>query len=322
MTFRRVAAALGLALGIALPYSPQLGAQAGVRGRWTTLPSLMPINPVHVALMHNGKVLIVAGSGNVATETNYQAAVWDPETGSIVTQPVAWDMFCNGMVILPDGRVFINGGNLQYDPFHGSRQNAVFDPATGLFTDVAEHGARPLVSDGNRARRRPRHDFLRPERNRRDEHRGGDLHGGIGLEPGIPRRLDPAALSAHAPAARRNGVLFGLGHWLALLQSVDERPGSARRRDHELHGTRTYGTSVLLPLTPANGYKPRVMIIGGGNPATATTEIIDCRCRRRSGSRAADVAGAHRDECDDPAQRQGAGAGRIHRSTRMPRPRA
>ena len=40
-------------------------------------------------------------------------------------------------------------------------------------------------------------------------------------------------------------------------------------------GTRTYGTSVLLPLTPANGYKPQVMIFGGGNPATATTEIID-----------------------------------------------
>src|SRR6185295_13632893 len=39
--------------------------------------------------------------------------------------------------------------------------------------------------------------------------------------------------------------------------------------------TRTYGTSVMLPLTPANGYKPRVMIFGGGNPATATTEIID-----------------------------------------------
>jgi hypothetical protein len=39
--------------------------------------------------------------------------------------------------------------------------------------------------------------------------------------------------------------------------------------------TRTYGTSVLLPLTPANGYKPRVIIMGGGNPATATTETID-----------------------------------------------
>ena len=49
-------------------------------------------------------------------------------------------------------------------------------------------------------------------------------------------------------------------------------------------GTRTYGTSVLLPLTPANGYKPRVMIFGGGNPATATTEIIDLSQPRRTGS--------------------------------------
>ena len=42
------------------------------------------------------------------------------------------------------------------------------------------------------------------------------------------------------------------------------------------HGvTRSYGTSVLLPLTPVNGYRPRVMIFGGGNPGTETTEIID-----------------------------------------------
>ena len=39
--------------------------------------------------------------------------------------------------------------------------------------------------------------------------------------------------------------------------------------------SRTYGTSVLLPLTPANSYRPRVMTFGGSNPATATTEIID-----------------------------------------------
>jgi hypothetical protein len=40
-------------------------------------------------------------------------------------------------------------------------------------------------------------------------------------------------------------------------------------------GTRTYGTSVLLPLSPTDGYRARVMIFGGGNPATPTTEIIE-----------------------------------------------
>jgi PKD repeat protein len=37
---------------------------------------------------------------------------------------------------------------------------------------------------------------------------------------------------------------------------------------------RTYGSSVLLPLVPP-AYVPRVMYFGGGNPGTATTDIID-----------------------------------------------
>ena len=32
---------------------------------------------------------------------------------------------------------------------------------------------------------------------------------------------------------------------------------------------RTYGTSVLLPLTPANNYDPQVIIMGGDSPATS-----------------------------------------------------
>src|SRR5262249_3001774 len=47
--------------------------------------------------------------------------------------------------------------------------------------------------------------------------------------------------------------------------------------------SRTYGTSVLLPLTLASGYVPRVIIMGGntntdptyGPTTTNTTEIID-----------------------------------------------
>src|SRR5947207_15750766 len=88
--------------------TPVLWAQAGLQGKWTTLPYLMPINPIHLALLNNGTVLIVAGSGYFATETNFRAAVWDPQAGTIFTQAgLPWDMFCNGMVVLPDGRAFI-----------------------------------------------------------------------------------------------------------------------------------------------------------------------------------------------------------------------
>src|SRR3989454_4525360 len=45
-------------------------------------------------------------------------------------------MFCNGMVVLPDGRVFINGGNLRYDPFLGEPRSSAYDATTGRFTDL------------------------------------------------------------------------------------------------------------------------------------------------------------------------------------------
>ena len=135
---RRIAV-LTFALAILLvgPLARLPHAQVWVAGSWSTLPYTMPINPVHLALMNNGKVLVVSGSGNVAAETNYRAAVWDPIAGSInVTSNMPWDMFCNGMVVLPDGRVMVNGGTQQYDPFHGQLRSAVFDPNAGAFTDM------------------------------------------------------------------------------------------------------------------------------------------------------------------------------------------
>ncbi len=105
-----------LAAGVA-GMAPDASAQANVSGTWQTLPTTMPINPVHVALMHTGKVLIVSGSGNYPPDTSYMAAVWDPATDTVTTMPITWDMFCNGMVVMPDGRPFVMGGTVQYDPF-------------------------------------------------------------------------------------------------------------------------------------------------------------------------------------------------------------
>jgi len=38
---------------------------------------------------------------------------------------------------------------------------------------------------------------------------------------------------------------------------------------------RVYGSSVLLPLSAADNWRARIMVMGGDNPATATAEIID-----------------------------------------------
>src|SRR6267378_7654104 len=65
----------GLVFTVALGFSAQSArGQANVTGKWQTLLTQAPINPIHIAMMRNGQVLIVAGSGNVAGNLNYQAA--------------------------------------------------------------------------------------------------------------------------------------------------------------------------------------------------------------------------------------------------------
>ncbi len=134
---------------------PQAIAQVNVTGQWSTLPYVTPINPIHVALLSNGKVLVVAGSGNCppsqpgcpsgppyGPSNNSGALLWDPVAGSFTQFSISWDMFCNGMVVLQDGTALIVGGTIQYNPFYGQPQAAIFNPATNIFTNA------PNMADG------------------------------------------------------------------------------------------------------------------------------------------------------------------------------
>ena len=253
------------------------GAQAGVVGKWTTLGYTMSINPVHIALLNNGKVLVVSGSGNVAAETNFRAAVWDPKapaSTAIEVQTVAWDMFCNGMVTLPDGRVLVIGGNLRYDPFYGETKTAAFDPATGRFTNMEPmaHGrwypTATVLGDG-----------------RVMAFSGLNETGGTNLAVEIytpGSGWGPEAVSPWTPPLyprlhlMPNGSVAysGSGRNARLFNPVT-RTWSATLSTMNYGSSRTYGTSVLLPLSPADNYRARIMVFGGSNPSTATTEIIE-----------------------------------------------
>jgi galactose oxidase-like protein/PKD domain-containing protein len=264
-----------LAAAICFASLPRLaGAQANVQGQWQTLPNLMPINPVHAALLHNGKVLVVSGSGNLPSNANFQAAVFDPQTGTITTQPVGWDMFCNGMVVLPDGRAFINGGTLQYDPFHGELRSAVYDLTTGAFNDVQNmaHGRwYPTVTnlgDGTVLT----FSGLSESGGTNTAIEIFSVGTGWSAEIGSPF-TPPLYPRMHLLP---NGKVFYSGSTAqSRLFDPVAKTWSVVIATTNYGGTRTYGTSVLLPLTPANNYKPVVMIMGGGNPSTATTELID-----------------------------------------------
>src|SRR5579862_7691108 len=91
---------------------PQAMAQANVHGQWSTLNYSMTINPIHAALLHNGKILAVTGSGNCPPSqsgcpsgppfngSNHAGAVVvDPVANNIAQLSVNWDMFCNSMTM-------------------------------------------------------------------------------------------------------------------------------------------------------------------------------------------------------------------------------
>ncbi|MGH3932922.1 MAG: galactose oxidase-like domain-containing protein, partial [Pseudonocardiaceae bacterium] len=94
-------------------------------------------------LLNNGKLLLVAGSGNDPQRFaagEFKSAVYDPADGSFVDVPTPVDMFCVGHAQLPEGRVLVMGGTKDYQPpdeshgFLGLNQGYVFDPATNRYT--------------------------------------------------------------------------------------------------------------------------------------------------------------------------------------------
>jgi hypothetical protein len=266
---------------------PAAMGQANVKGQWTTLGLQTPINPVHAALMKNGKVLIVAGSGNCPPSQSgcptgppygpgnaSGAEVFDPVAVTITQLTTPYDMFCNGMIVLPDGRPFINSGSLQYDPFFGSLQSGVFDSSTNTFTTVQNmaHGrwypTLTTLGDG-----------------RVMAFSGTDEHGntnttveiytvGTGWSQQYPSGWTPPLYPRMTLLPSGKVFYSGSGTSSALFDPSNTS-WTLNVANTIFSGQRGYGTTVLLPLTPANGYDPRVMIMGGDSPATATTEIID-----------------------------------------------
>jgi hypothetical protein len=262
----------------AVCYAPAAHAQANVVGTWQTVSTQMPINPIHTALLSNGKILVVSGSGNYPAETIYSVGVWDPATNTISTQTQSWDMFCNGMIVLPDGRPFIMGGNLQYDPFFGWNRTSIYNPAAVSpkpnFVDTEDmaHGrwypTSTVLGDGRVLI------FSGLDENGNTNPQTEIYTVGAGWAPPVVAAWTPP-LYPRMHVLPNGKVFYSGSTTQSRLFDPVANTWSNVIATTIYGGTRTYGSSVLLPLTPANSYAPKVIIFGGGNPATATTEIID-----------------------------------------------
>ncbi|MFD5857413.1 galactose oxidase-like domain-containing protein [Streptomyces chartreusis] len=118
-------------------------AEECANGRWDVLPTQNPVRSMHSVVLNNGKVLLIAGSGNseqMFEAGTFTSAVYDPENGTYKQIPTPKDMFCAGHVQLQDGRVLVMSGNKGYPSadgtigYQGYKDSYVFDPVTETYS--------------------------------------------------------------------------------------------------------------------------------------------------------------------------------------------
>ncbi len=114
--------------------SPMDLSKAATHGVWELLPCDSQILAVHAALLHTGKVLFFAGSGNYDKRLDKRislSVVWDYERGTFhQPSPTPFDIFCAGQSFLPNGCLLVAGGNITAprQPFLGRRDANILDP--------------------------------------------------------------------------------------------------------------------------------------------------------------------------------------------------
>ncbi|MEU9183150.1 kelch motif-containing protein [Streptomyces sp. NPDC048484] len=114
-------------------------------GKWDTVefPEEYRLNTIHAALLHTGKILLIAGSGN--NQDNFDAKkfdtrVWDPVTNKIKKIPTPADLFCTGHTQLSNGNLLIAGGTKRYEKLKGDTTKA-----GGLMVVHNENPDKPIT---------------------------------------------------------------------------------------------------------------------------------------------------------------------------------
>jgi hypothetical protein len=82
------------------------GPNPALIGQWAS-PFTWPMVGIHATLMPNGKVLTWEDENQSPA-----AQIWDPSTMTFTAVPyAAFDLFCSGHTVLPDGRIMVAGGH-------------------------------------------------------------------------------------------------------------------------------------------------------------------------------------------------------------------
>ena len=116
---------------VSIPVDQMVQAEGGfapeVVGRWGEMMT-WPLTGISAVLMPTGKVMVFSYPDQQPGGS--AALLWDPSTHETSRIDVDRDVFCSGVSVLPDGQVYMTGGNDLGCPFQGTHDTHVFDPWT------------------------------------------------------------------------------------------------------------------------------------------------------------------------------------------------
>ena len=280
---------------------------SSLKGKWRVIGPRFKHIPIHVALLHTGKVLAFGGSGN----DEHKLKSWDPpelyepdytdktdgKIHEISDKGIVGDLFCVGHAFLPDGRLFVAGGTYKYDglagllpPFSGLEHTYIFDPKDLSWTRIQNmnHGrwypTCVMLADGKIATFAglTKHFpwlILRHHEIFSEEKGWEKLEGADKWFPLYPRiHLLPSGELFYAGSYNTHLTFpFSLRSFKIARFNFDEKKWKDMAHPEDLD--RQEGSTVLLPLNPKDNYTAKILLIGGGdalgNHPINKVELID-----------------------------------------------
>ncbi len=246
-----------------------------VVGQWSPVAD-WPVVAVHTALLTNGKVLAYDSIDDAPTESHEvhdttRATVWDPATGTHTDARVTtgYNVFCSGLAHLPDGSIFLAGGNKDAQ-LNGIEETHVFDADGNSWTL------------GPRMERERWYPSVTPLSN-------GEMLIADGVVPQGPESTDPPEVRTTSGGLRTlNGA--AVDEWeLPLYPWMDAAPdgrviytgpsNQLRALDTRGQGSwqifggrdgidRSYGSRAFYDVG-------KILVTGGGRPASADSRVIN-----------------------------------------------
>jgi hypothetical protein len=232
------------------------------QGQWSPVAT-WPTRAIHTTLLPDGRVFFFS----YYTES-LQPHIWDPVSNTFsATAAAPYELFCAGHTSLPDGRVFISGGHIA--DYTGFAHALIYNGSQNTFT---------ALPDMNEGRWYPNNTVLA---NGDVLVVSGDVNSNTNVNP-LPQVYQMATNSWRSLTSAQLSLPLYPSMLLAPNGKVFMAGPAPLTRYIDTSGTGVWSNVATKNFTAWRDYGPVVMYdsgkiiaIGGGDPPTATAEIID-----------------------------------------------